>query len=230
MTTATDTALNQGITDALSTIGDGDFGAAAERLLAALAYISERRLPMSGDVDDFIRTLPARNANTQTERRFREHANSVNILFQVTNTEIEASTNPTLFADTEFDTGNARSFLFAAVALKGESYPRHRYAEFTREVNKRIAVAPTVVLFRTASGLLSVAFVHRRRSKTQTNRQVLGDVRLIREIDPADPHRAHQDILGDLSLDSRLRCHSDPEPAEREESFLRERDPSLRSG
>ena len=204
MTTATDTALRQEVTDALYTIGDGDFGAAAEHLLSALGYRSERRLPMSGDVDDFIRTLPARNLNTQTERRFRKHANSVKILFQVTDSEIETSTNPTLFADTEFDTGNARSFLFAAVTLKGGSYSRHRYAEFTREVNKRIAVAPTVMLFRTASGLLSIAFVHRRRSKTQTNRQVLGDVRLIREIDPADPHRAHQDILGDLSLDDRL--------------------------
>ena len=204
MTTATDTALSQEVTDALNTIGVGDFGAAAEHLLSALGYRSERRLTMSSDVNDFIRTLPARNPNTQTERRFREHANSVKILFQVTDTEIEASTNPTLFADTEFDTGNARSFLFAAVTLKGESYPRHRYAEFTREVNRRIAVAPTVLLFRTESGLLSIAFVHRRRSKTQTNRQVLGDVRLIREIDPAAPHRAHQDILGDLSLDDRL--------------------------
>ena len=204
MTTATDTALRQEVTDALCTIGDGDFGTAAEHLLSALGYRSERRLPMSGDVDDFIRTLPARNPNTQTERRFREHANSVKILFQVADTEIEASTNPTLFADTQFDTGNARSFLFAAVTLNGESYPRHRYAEFTREVNKRIAIAPTVLLFRTESGLLSIAFAHRRRSKTQTNRQVLGDVRLIREIDPTDPHRAHQDILGDLSLDDRL--------------------------
>ena len=154
MITATDHALGQEVTDALCTIGDCDFGAAAERLLSALGYRSERRLPMSGDVDDFIRTLPARNPNTQTERRFREHANSVKILFQITDSEIEASTNPTLFADTEFDTGNARSFLFAAVTLKGESYSRHLYAEFTREVNKRISVAPTVMLFRTASAAL----------------------------------------------------------------------------
>ena len=137
MTTATDTVLSQGVTDALNTIGVGDFGAEAEHLLSALGYRSERRLTMSSDVNDFIRALPARNPNTQTERRFREHANSVKILFQVTDTEIEASTNPTLFADTEFDTGNARSFLFAAVTLKGESYSRHRYAEFTREVNRR---------------------------------------------------------------------------------------------
>ena len=63
---------------------------------------------------------------------------------------------------------------------------------------------PTVVLFRTAGGLLTLAFVHRRKHKRDPDRDVLGTVSLIREIDPVDPHRAHLDILEGLSLANRL--------------------------
>ena len=85
------------------------------------------------------------------------------MLFQVTDEEIPDRIQSTLFESSGFSTGNARSFLFAAVELKGESYPRGRYASFAREVNKRV-VAPTVVLFRTPTNLLTLAFVHRRAS------------------------------------------------------------------
>ena len=103
-----------------------------------------------------------------------------------------------------FDTGNAQSFLFAAVALRGSAYPRGRYAAFTRELNKRFP-HPMVVLFRTASGQITLAFVHRRPNRHHPNRDVLGSVSLIREINPDDPHRAHRDILAELSLPERLR-------------------------
>lgn len=63
---------------------------------------------------------------------------------------------------------------------------------------------PTVVLFKTSSNLLSLAFVQRRQHKRNPNRDVLGRVSLVREIDTQEPHRAHLDILDDLSLSSRL--------------------------
>ena len=73
-----------------------------------------------------------------------------------------------------------------------------------------------MVLFRTTTdhlpaetsaqaGLLTLAFVHRREHKRDKQRDVLGKVSLIREIDPANPHRGHLDILRELSLESRLR-------------------------
>ncbi len=193
--------IREQIGHALGALADGDFVVGARDMLAVLGYESTRTLDISGRVNDFISQFPAPNENTQTEQVFRENAQSVRILFQVTDTEIAAQN--TLFDTDDFDRGNARSFLFVAVAVNGASYSRGQYATFTREINKRINV-PTVVLFKTATDLLTLSFVHRREHKRDSNRDVLGHVSLIREIDPITPHRAHLDILSDLSLPQRL--------------------------
>ena len=100
------------------------------------------------------------------------------ILFQFTDREI--GSQGSLFNDaTGFDTGIARSFLFTAVELKDNSYPRGNYSTFAREINKRWQV-PTVVLFRTSTNLLTLAFVHRRPNRRNPERDVLGNVSLIR--------------------------------------------------
>ena len=193
------------IRTALADVAGRDFSEAASRLLARLGYESALVLEgQTGLVDDFVRQLPARNLDTATERSFVEEARSARVLFQLTDEEIPDRIQSTLFESSGFSTGNARSFLFAAVELKGESYPRGRYASFAREVNKRV-VAPTVVLFRTPTNLLTLAFVHRRANLRDSERDVLGKVSLIREIKLDDPHRAHLDILGELSLYERRR-------------------------
>ena len=186
---------------ALAALPAGDFAPAAHSLLAALGYRSERTLELSGSADDFIEQFPASNENTQTEQAFRDDVQSACILFQVTDAEIAAQS--ALFDAGDFDAGNARSFLFAAVELNGTSYSRGQYAIFTREINKRFPM-PAVVLFKTSANLLTLSFVYRRPHRRDPQRDVLGSVSLIREIDPADPHRAHLDILADLTLDARL--------------------------
>ena len=192
-------------------LSSGDFVPAAQRLLDTLGYRSQRTLSdQSGAVDSFINTFPTirrdGTAATQSKRAFREQAASVRIIFQIANAEIAAaaSAQRALFEDNAFDSGNAQSFIFMAVELKQDRYPRGQYARFTREINKRLA-QPTVVLFRTATGLLTLAFVHRRPHRYDPERDVLGNVSLIREIDPGQPHRAHLDILAELSLTDRLR-------------------------
>ena len=193
------------IRTALSTAGADDFTELATALLGALGYGSDRTLAgQTGKPADFIRQFPAENPGTQSEESFLDNAQSVRILFQFTGSEIQDQTQLGLFADIDFDTGNARSFLFATVELKGNSYPRSQYAFFTRELNKHIRL-PMVVLFRTANNRITLAFVHRRPNKHDPNRDVLGSVSLIREIDPESPHRAHLDILSEISLPERLR-------------------------
>ena len=184
----------------------GEFATAARSLLAELGYRSDRTLSdQTGDVNEFIERHAAKKAGTQSENEFRDEDPTVRILFQVTDTEIDLppSEQQRLFELSGFDTGNARSFLFVTVELKADTYPRHTYAQITREINKRLSM-PTVVLFRTARALLTLAFVHRRAHKRDPQRDVLGNVSLIREINPADPHRAHLDILEELSLSKRL--------------------------
>ena len=204
-------SVKEDIRSILDGTADRDFEQTAVALLRSLGYVSERTLNgQSGKPADLIRSLAEPNfggpglTGTQSERTFLNNAQSVRILFQFTGSEIQARMQPEMFDPTDFDTGNARSFLFAAVELNEDSYPRGQYATFTRELNKHIQI-PMVVLFRTTANRVTLAFVHRRPNRRDASRDVLGSVSLIREIDYANPHRAHLDILAELSLPERLR-------------------------
>ena len=193
--------VKEDVRAALAAMSQGDFAATAQELLAALGYRSGRTLlGQTGAVADFIAQFAAPKANTKMEQAFGENAQSVRLVFQVTSDEIADAEQPTLgFAADSFDRGQQQSFIFFAVELKEATYARGQYAQFTREINKRLS-QPSVVLFKTAANLLTLAFVHRREHKRDPQRDVLGHVSLIREIDPANPHRAHLDILAELSL------------------------------
>ena len=192
------------ILSALTTIPDSDFLTVAKDLLEVIGYRSDRIMELSGDPEDFIRQFTVPNQNTRTEQAFCENAQSVRFIFQITSDEIASGNQQTLNLESaSFDKGNTSSFIFFAVELEKDTYARGQYAQFTREINKRLS-QPSVVLFRTPSNLLTLAFVHRRPHKRDPNRDVMGSVSLIREIDPTDPHRAHLDILAELSLPNLL--------------------------
>ena len=192
------------VRDVLSEMPGTDFAKMAENLLGRLGYRSEDALPSETvTVGDFVADYPAPNPDTKSEREFAEDTESVRIVSQISDAEISVNAQQGLLGDSAFDTGNARSFLFLAVELKEDSYSRGQYAAFTREINKRWQI-PSVVLFKTAANLLTLAFAHRRLHRRDPGRDVLGNVFLIREIDPVEPHRAHLDILNDLSLPKRL--------------------------
>ena len=151
------------IRDALGRLPGREFSVAATELLGVLGYRSDL-LPDSqpATMNDFIGQHPATTPDTKTEQSLKESAVSIHVLFQFTDQEIAAQGS--LFKIASFDTGNARSFLFTAVELEAGSYSRGDYATFAREINKRWQL-PTVVLFKTASNLLTLAFVHRRPNK-----------------------------------------------------------------
>ena len=178
----------------------GDLLEKSKDLLAILGYDSQRTLELSGTVDDFIAEFEALNPNTKTEQEFRNNAESVKLVFQFTSDEIADDLQQMLFESDAFSKGNTDSFLFSTVELKDNTYSRTQYAEFTREINKRL-LAPTVVFFRVANRL-TVGFTDRRPHKTEEDRDVLGQVTLIKDIRLNDPHRAHLDILSELSLDA----------------------------
>lgn len=115
------TASNYDIQEALDQISEGDFGQGTKYLLSILGYRSERVPPeQSGEVEEFINTYPAEHPNTKSEQFFRENVKSVRILFQMTDSEIEALTEQgPLFSGEGFDKGNAKSFMFATVQTGG---------------------------------------------------------------------------------------------------------------
>ena len=113
--------LKQDIKRALAQVTEDDFGQVAKDLLGTLGYRSERIPPeQSGEVEEFIYAYPAENPNTKSEQFFRENVKSVRILFQMTDSEIEALTEQgPLFSGEGFDKGNAKSFMFATVQTGG---------------------------------------------------------------------------------------------------------------
>ena len=196
---------NATVRAALSKMAAGDLSEVSTQLLAALGYRSDLTAPeMPEGADEFVAAFPATTPNTRTELDFLKDAESVRLLFQMNDRHVAESVPRALFDTNGFDTGNAQSFLFAAVQLRGDKYPRGQYAAFTRELNKRFPM-PMVLLFRTSANLITLAFVYRRPNKRDPERDVLGSVSLIREINPVEPHRAHVDILAELSLPERLK-------------------------
>ena len=192
------TSINQEILSALATPQE-DFSEGAKKLLEKLGYHSNRTLAgQSGLVADFIDlTADTGTAGTASEQALRKNTESIKVIFQITNDEIIGS------GDKDFDSGNTKSFVFMAVELKKRSYLRGEYVALTREINKRLSQA-TVVLFKTAANLFTLAFVNRRPHKQNPDRAVLGNVSLIREINLADPHSAHLKILSELTLEKQL--------------------------
>ena len=203
MTSAAATARDR-ITAALSDAPAGRLPAAAARILNALGYTGDR-IPhgLTGGVDEFIQLFPAPNPGTATEHHMKDSVRSLHLLLQVAGEDIGRFDQRRLLETEGFDKGREKSFMFVAADLKEDKYPRGRYAMLTREINKRFSM-PTVVLFRAASGLLTLSFIGRRAHKRDSERSVLGSVSLIREIEPHNPHRAHVDVLLELSLPHRL--------------------------
>ena len=106
--------------------------------------------------------------------------------------------------------------MFFAIELKDSDYPlsggfqpgtktptqsrnSRKICQFTREVNKRL-IMPVVVFFR-VQDRLTIGFVGRRQGKRDPDRDVLEQVTLIKDLRLGDPHRAHLDILFELSLE-----------------------------
>ncbi len=187
------------IESALAAMIDNDFLETSKDLLAVLGYCSERTAELPGTAADFIRQFPARNRNIETEAEFVDSAESVKLVFQITSEEIAPNDQPILFESPAFDKGYVRSFTFFAIELKDSDYPRGKYAQFTREVNKRFMM-PIVVFFR-VKDRLTIGFVGRRQHRRDPDRDVLEQVTLIKDIRLDNPHRAHTEVLFELSLE-----------------------------
>lgn len=213
------TAQTDAITATLAAMRHAPLAEGAKALLNALGYISDRVSPLQNDDPrTFVSARRAPNSGTKSEREFLDATQKFSILFQVANDEIAAQIQPSMLGDApSYDSGNARSFIFAAALLNprdnGLPYSRSHYARFIREINK--GLPPVVTLFQTqGEDEISIAFINRRQSKADSARDVLDSVSVIRGVSLAKPHRAHTDILAELALDDRRRwmdAHAKPQ-------------------
>jgi adenine-specific DNA-methyltransferase len=93
-----------------------------------------------------------------------------------------------------------QSYLFIALELAQPErpYTRTQLARITREINKQFSM-PVLLLFK-HDAALTFAVINRRLHKRDPGKDVLEKVTLIKDIQFANPHRAHVEILYDLSL------------------------------
>ena len=132
----------------------------------------------------------------------------MDVLCQITDAEIRQSNQMILLdsAGKVIDNAIIESYLFMAIALQGESYTRTDLAQITREVNKLFTM-PVMILFQHGQ-TLTLSIINRRLHKRDSSKDVLEKVTLIKDIRIANPHRAHVEILFDLSLAELYRVHN----------------------
>lgn len=129
------------------------------------------------------------------EKALVDDWNSVNILFQLTDESFNGM--PSLF-DSSVDPNVFKSYLCLSLELNNSVYSKTQIANITREVNKIFAM-PIIMIIKYGINV-TIAIINRRVNKRDNDRDVLEKVTLIKDIAYEKPHRAHVEILFDLSL------------------------------
>lgn len=192
----------------------GDFAtlpinASGRALFEVLGYKSQRdeRVLKIASVDDFLHWLEGSELFSRlTDKDKTELGSSLSgmhFLFQITDTEIKdalGSAQGNFFDSANtVDGSKINSYLFFTAELKPQ-VPRTRtaIARIVRLINKPLHM-PALILFRQGD-TLTLGIINRRLHKTVGDRDVLEKVTLIKDISIQDPHRAHLEILYDLSI------------------------------
>ena len=167
------------------------------RLLNTLGYNSDKTLYLVGDgKDDFVKIFDDKGEFRPDKALFDEWR-EVRLLFQVSTDEIQGQSN--LFIEKSPNLALEHSYLFFTIELDTKHLPRGTLAQITREIN-RIFDMPVFILFKYGE-FLCLSIIDRRPHKGQPSKNVLKKVTLIKDINLDSPHRAHVEILFDLSFD-----------------------------
>ncbi len=188
----------------------GDLHAGCVSLLEKLGYASLKTVEFPAKPEEFARELQALVGGDK--KLHAEHAaladwQSAHFLFQLTNDELPALAAGQLSllqGAGGVQAHQMESFVFLAIDLQAGVWSRTRLAAITRELN-RLFPMPAVLLFRhpreDGAPLLSIAVIHRRANKRDSQKDVIeGKVSIIKDIDLAAPHAAHLRILESMAL------------------------------
>jgi hypothetical protein len=194
------TDTRQQIEIGLQGFSGSDLRVASIGLLKALGYQSEKTLDLGNSPDAFLAAFDKRNRKFRKDKALFERWKSVEFLFQITDGEVRnASIQSSLdFGPVAYDLGNYQSYLFLALDLENNHYTRTQLADITREINLLFDM-PAMLLIR-HNDVLTFSIIDRRLHKKDQSRDVLKKVKLIKNIRYQEPHRAHIEILHDLSL------------------------------
>ena len=202
-----ETPFKMEIQRSLSNFTDGNLAENATQLLKVLGYESQRTLNRDANtVAAFLEDFDAQGEINREKAHLHEW-HTADFLFQLTAEEIQQHTQETIafHENRGVDDTIYYSYLFLAIELKRDTYSRTALANITREINKCYAM-PAMLIFQHGH-TLTFAIINRRPSQRDADRDVLEKVTLIKDIDVVNPHRAHLDILSELSLDALYQQH-----------------------
>ena len=190
----------QTIATALQGFAAKPLAEAARALFAALGYQSAKRLKLAPNTAATFLATFAEGKTLNDKSALTREWKSVDFLFQVTDEEIRSAGGQQFLFESQVAWNGAtiESYVFLSLELAGKDYTRTALAGITRELKKLFAM-PALVLFRHGDRL-TLAIINRRLHNRDAAKDVLEKVTLIRDIEFARPHRAHIEILFDLSF------------------------------
>ncbi|CAN7216295.1 Eco57I restriction-modification methylase domain-containing protein [Bosea sp. LjRoot9] len=186
---------------ALSALKTSGYVEGTCELLRALGYHSPKTLDTGGAPAALLEAVgvdPARFTSFGGIAAWR----ALDVVFQVTGDELPALARGSAPATSgEYRDRDIDSFVFLALDLQDRTWTRRELVGITRELNRGFAM-PAIILFRHGNHA-TLAVIDRRRNRRDATRDVVGGrISLVKDIDLARPHRAHLDILADLTLAS----------------------------
>ena len=193
------------ITAALLQLNEADLYDAGINLFDVLGYNTSRTDRLDENTfNGFAEMFVQDRTEFRADKALTDEWAQVEFLFQLTESEMTSEVG--LFDTKEFNGTIMESYAFFAVELKGETYTRSQLAQITREFNKLFNM-PAMLVFKHGP-TLTLAVINRRLHKRDNTKDVLKKVTLIKDIIFYNPHRAHLEILFDLSFEELLRKYS----------------------
>ncbi|MBF8275272.1 MAG: hypothetical protein HW390_345 [Candidatus Brocadiaceae bacterium] len=222
------TNSKQKIQSALQSFSEGNLTENALNLFQTLGYNTERRSPLDKPTfTTFKESFIGNQSKFNKEKAMVSDWKYVDLLFQLSKEEILKQVSR--FDTKPVDRTIIETYLFFTIELAKEHYSRTALSHITREVN-RLFPMPVMVLFKYGS-LLTLSVINRRLHKGDAGKDVLEKVTLIKDIrispagggdveiplkkggegvvsgDVPVTHRAHIEILFDLSFDELKNKH-----------------------
>lgn len=193
----TDEKLN--ILEAVKAFAKDDISKAGINLFSTLGYDTSLQAPLDDKTyQEFKETYIEGSPNAERfneEKALVEDWKSIDILFQLTNESFNGTKS--LF-EPSVNPYDLQSYLCFAIELNNSEYSKSHIANITREVNKLFSI-PIIIIFKYGE-CITLAIINRRVNKRNSDRDVLEKVTLIKDIFFENPHRAHIEILFDMSL------------------------------
>jgi len=193
----------ESIKEALSLFQKQDTYFAALNFWNTLGYFSDRQPEQhSFSFEELKKNI---DSNIKPEKLKSEEWVNLDYLFQITDEEIKHLIRKMEQYDilkreqNKFNNYEINSYLFSVLELKGNSYNRSILSNITRFINKHFLI-PTILTIKYGDNI-SIVICDRRINKKDQNRDVIEKVTLIKDINIVNPHRAHLEILSDISLE-----------------------------